>query len=88
MYGPKSAKERAAVVAINIGDMDSGEVTFRLNSEFDIATRSGIHCAPLAHQTIGTIRQGAVRFSFGYFNTKSDVDKAIEALKIIAKDYK
>lgn len=88
LYGPKSAKERAAVVAINIGDMDSGEVTFRLNSEFDIATRSGIHCAPLAHQTIGTIRQGAVRFSFGYFNTKSDVDKAIEALKIIAKDYK
>lgn len=88
LYGPKSAKEKAAVVAINIGDMDSGEVTFRLNSEFDIATRSGIHCAPLAHQTIGTIKQGAVRFSFGYFNTKSDVDKAIEALRIIAKDYK
>lgn len=88
LYGPKSAKEKAAVIAINIGDMDSGEVTFRLNSEFDIATRSGIHCAPLAHQTIGTIKQGAVRFSFGYFNTKSDVDKAIEALRIIAKDYK
>ncbi|MBC2576670.1 aminotransferase class V-fold PLP-dependent enzyme [Peptostreptococcus canis] len=86
LYGPKSSKERSAVILINIDDLDSGEVTFRLDSEFDIATRSGIHCAPLAHKTIGTINQGGVRFSLGYFNTKDDIDKAIEALKIIAKD--
>lgn len=85
IYGPKDAKKRAAVVALNIGDLDSGEVTFRLDREFDIATRSGIHCAPLAHKTIGTIVQGAVRFSFGYFNTKDDVDKAIYAIKEISK---
>lgn len=87
LYGPKSAKERSSVIAINIGNIDSGEITFRLNSEFDIATRSGIHCAPLAHKTIGTLNQGAVRFSLGYFNTKEDIDKSIEALKEIAKSY-
>lgn len=85
IYGPKDSKKRAAVVALNIGDLDSGEVTFRLDREFDIATRSGIHCAPLAHKTIGTIVQGAVRFSFGYFNTKEDVDKAAYALRKISE---
>ncbi|MEG0250628.1 MAG: aminotransferase class V-fold PLP-dependent enzyme [Peptostreptococcus sp.] len=86
LYGPKSAKERAAVIALNIRDLDSGEVTFRLDREYDIATRSGIHCAPLAHESIGTIKQGAVRFSLGYFTTKEEVDKAIEALKVIASE--
>ena len=87
IYGPLSAKQRASVVAINISDIDSGEITFRLNHEYDIATRSGIHCAPLAHETIGTLKQGAVRFSIGYFNTKEDIQKAIEAVKNIASDY-
>lgn len=87
LYGPKSAKERAAVITLNIGEVDSGEVTFLLNSQYDIATRSGIHCAPLAHKTIGTLEQGAVRFSFGYFNTKEEVQKAIEALKEISEQY-
>ncbi|WP_101773891.1 aminotransferase class V-fold PLP-dependent enzyme [Peptostreptococcus faecalis] len=87
LYGPKDSKKRAAVIAININDVDSGEISFRLNSEFDIATRSGIHCAPLAHKSIGTLEQGAVRFSLGFFNTKEDVDKAIEALKKISSDY-
>lgn len=86
LYGPKSAKERAAVIAVNVGDLDSGEVTFRLDREFGIATRSGIHCAPLAHASIGTLKQGAVRFSLGYFNTIEEIDKAVEALKIIASE--
>lgn len=86
LYGPKSAKERAAVIAVNVGDLDSGEVTFRLDREFGIATRSGIHCAPLAHKSIGTLKQGAVRFSLGYFTTMEEVDEAIKALKIIASE--
>ncbi len=61
--------------------MDSGEVTFLLDSDYNIATRSGIHCSPLAHTTLGTLKQGAVRFSIGYFNTKDEIDKAVEALK-------
>ena len=86
IYGPKDSKKRAAVISINIGNMDSGEITFLLDSEYDIATRSGIHCAPLAHKTLGTLEQGAVRFSIGYFNTKEEIDKAINALKEIAKN--
>lgn len=86
IYGTKDSKKRAAVIAINIGDMDSGEITFILDSEYDIATRSGIHCAPLAHKTLGTLEQGAVRFSLGYFNTKEEIDKAVEALKEISKN--
>lgn len=86
LYGPKSAKERAAVIAVNIKDLDSGEVTFRLDREFEIATRSGIHCAPLAHKSIGTLEQGAVRFSLGYFTTKEEVEEAIKAIKVIASE--
>ena len=86
IYGPKDANKRASVISINIGNMDSGEITFLLDSEYDIATRSGIHCAPLAHKTLGTLEQGAVRFSIGYFNTKEEIDKAINALKEIAKN--
>lgn len=87
IYGPLSAKERASVVSINIGDIDSGEITFRLNHEYDIATRSGIHCAPLAHKTLGTLEQGAIRFSIGFFNTDEDIKIAIEAVKNIASEY-
>ncbi|MEG1287486.1 MAG: aminotransferase class V-fold PLP-dependent enzyme [Clostridium sp.] len=83
IYGPKDSKKRAAVISINIGNMDSGEITFLLDSEYDIATRSGIHCSPLAHTTLGTLERGSVRFSLGYFNTKEDIDKAIKALKEI-----
>lgn len=86
IYGTKDVTKRAAVIIINIGNMDSGEITFLLDSQYDIATRSGIHCAPLAHETLGTLEQGAVRFSIGYFNTKEEIEKAIEALKEIAKN--
>ncbi len=86
IYGIKDSKKRAAVISINIDNIDSGEVTYLLDSEYDIATRSGIHCAPLAHQTLGTLETGAVRFSPGYFNTKNDIDKAINALKEIIEN--
>lgn len=86
IYGPLDSKKRAAVVSINIGNIDSGEVTFMLDDVYGIATRSGIHCSPLAHETLGTLIQGTVRFSFGYFNTKEEIDKSIEALKEIEKE--
>ena len=69
--------------------MDSSKVSFILSEDFDIYTRAGFHCAPLAHKTIGTQRLGAVRFSFGYFNTIEQVDKCIKALeKIIERNKK
>ncbi|KXG73854.1 aminotransferase class V-fold PLP-dependent enzyme [Thermotalea metallivorans] len=86
IYGPQDHKKQAAVISMNIGDEDSSEVSYVLDKVFDIAVRSGLHCAPLAHQTIGTFEQGTVRFSIGYFNTKEDIEKAIEALKKICEE--
>lgn len=80
VYGPKDADRQGAVVSINIGDEDSSEIAFILDKVFNIAVRSGLHCAPMAHKTIGSFEQGTVRFSIGYFNTKEDIDKAIEAI--------
>ena len=78
---------RTAIVAINIRDYDSGQVSDILSMDYDIATRPGAHCAPLMHGALGTVSQGAVRFSFSYFNTEEEIDKAISAVKEIAEDY-
>ncbi len=86
IYGPKDSKKQAAVVAINLKDIDSSEIAYILDQEYKIGVRSGLHCAPEAHKTIGSLDQGAVRFSFGIFNTKEEVDIAIEAIKEISKE--
>ena len=77
-------RERTAVVALNIRDYDSGAVADALYEEFGIATRAGAHCAPLMHKALGTREQGAVRFSFSWFNTEADVDAAVNALAELA----
>ena len=61
-------------------DYDSGEVADALWEDYEIATRPGAHCAPLMHQALGTVEQGAVRFSFSWFNTEEEVDALCEAL--------
>ena len=86
IYGPLNVEEHAAVVALNIKDADSSEVSYILDQEYDIAVRPGLHCSPLAHKTIGTLEQGAIRFSFGVFNTHEEIDFCIKALKDIAKE--
>jgi cysteine desulfurase/selenocysteine lyase len=86
VYGPGSIKKQAAVVSLNIKNKTSSEVSFLLDQQYDIATRPGLHCAPLAHKTIGTNEWGAVRFSFGYFNSREEIDYAVKALKSIAKE--
>ena len=86
LYGPLNPIEQGAVVALNIKDADSSEVSYILDQEYDIAVRPGLHCAPLAHKTIGTLEQGVVRFSFGIFNTHEEIDICIKALKDIAKE--
>ncbi len=84
VYGAKVRGKHAPVVMMNIHDVDSSELAGCLNDDWDIAVRPGLHCAPLAHETMGTFRQGAVRFSFGYTNTDADVDRALEAIRAIA----
>ena len=83
IYGDFSA-ERTAVVTLNIWDEDSSIISDTLFEDYDIATRPGAHCAPRMHQALGTTEQGAVRFSFSWFNTEADVDAAIEAVRDLA----
>ncbi|MBQ3417979.1 MAG: aminotransferase class V-fold PLP-dependent enzyme [Ruminococcus sp.] len=85
VYGDFS-REHAQIVTLNIGDLDSGEAADILFDEYGIAVRAGAHCAPRLHSALGTKEQGAVRFSFSYFNTEEEIDKAICAVNRIAKD--
>jgi selenocysteine lyase/cysteine desulfurase len=85
IYGPLDADQRTAVVAFNIEGIDCGEVSMRLDHEYGIVSRSGLHCAPLAHRTLGTLRQGACRLSPGYFSTDMEIEKVIQAVYTIAR---
>ena len=85
VYGDFS-KERAPVVALNLGDWDSGAVSDELAERFNIATRPGAHCAPRLHRALGTEEQGAVRFSWSWFNTAEETDAAAEALRILSEE--
>lgn len=86
IYGPKDINDRCGVVPINIVGIDSSEVAYLLDTKYNIAVRPGLHCAPLAHKTIGTEKIGAVRFSVGPFNKESDIIAAAKALDEISKD--
>lgn len=80
LYGAFDQPTRSAIASLNVGDIDSAEISDALMQGWGIATRPGAHCAPLMHRVLGTERQGVVRFSFGYFNTTEEVDTAIDAL--------
>jgi cysteine desulfurase family protein len=80
-------RERGPVVSINIKGLDTGELAMLLDEEFNIMVRSGFHCAPLKHEEIGTVDQGSVRFSFGYFNTEEEIDYALKSLEKISKNF-
>ncbi len=88
IYGTQDSRNKVGVVALNIEGMDCVEVAAQLDEEYHIATRGGLHCAVLAHETLGTKDIGCVRFSFGYFNTKREVDRAVFALFKIANKAK
>ena len=84
LYGAFDQPVRSAIVSLNVGDIDSAEISDALMQGWGIATRPGAHCAPLMHRALDTERQGVVRFSFGYFNTTEEVDTAIDALRNLA----
>ncbi len=86
IYGDFSVAERCPIVTMNIADFESGAVSDELSERFGIATRPGGHCAPLMHKALGTVEQGAVRFSFSHFNTEEEIDAAIEAVRILAEE--
>jgi cysteine desulfurase / selenocysteine lyase len=72
------------VVSFNIEGIEPSTVAQLLAEDYNILSRPGLHCSPLAHQTLGTYHQGTVRFSFGLFNTREEIDTAVEALKKIS----
>jgi len=86
IYGGCQVKDRVAVVSFDIENKLPSEVGLRLDEEYGIMCRVGLHCAPAAHKTIGTFPMGTVRFSMSYFNNFEEVDKAILAIKNIAKE--
>ncbi|OUN39064.1 cysteine desulfurase [Faecalibacterium sp. An77] len=86
VYGDFSRRMRCPIVALNIRDYDSGEVSDALSSQYGIATRPGAHCAPRMHQALGTVEQGAVRFSFSHYNTEEEIEIAVSALRELAQE--
>ena len=88
VYGNWDDPVHAPVVTLNIGDLDSGEVSDELAERWSIATRPGAHCAPRLHRALGTEKQGAVRFSWSWFNTESETDAAAEAVAVLAKEWR
>lgn len=86
IYGDFSPSQRAAIVALNIRDYDSAEISDVLSADYGIATRPGAHCAPRMHKALGTVQQGAVRFSFSVFNTEEEIDAAIAAVAELARE--
>lgn len=86
IYGPDKLQKRVPTVSITVEGYDMGELAFRLDAEYGIMIRSGLHCSPLGHKTIGTFPEGTLRFSFGYFNTEEEVKYGIEAIKNLAQE--
>ena len=84
VYGDFDTEVRCPVVTLNIGDYDSSEVSDELLMTYGISTRPGAHCAPLMHEALGTVEQGAVRFSFSHYNTEEEIETAIAAIKELA----
>lgn len=78
-------KDKTAIVALNIRDYESGEVSYELSQDYGIATRPGAHCAPRMHKALGTAEVGAVRFSFSFYNTEEEIDEAVRAVAELAK---
>ena len=86
VYGDFSGDERCPVVAINLRNYDSAQVSDALSERWGIATRPGAHCAPLMHRALGTVEQGAVRFSFSHYNTLDEIKIAVAALRELSRE--
>lgn len=84
VYAARHITNQCPVVSFTIDDMEPGEIGTVLDQAFDIKVRAGLHCAPTAHKTLGTLPRGTVRLSPGYFNTSEEIDVTLEAIKRIS----
>lgn len=85
IYAPKAGTKYVPVISLNIAGYEPGEVGAILDQAFDMKVRTGLHCAPVAHKTLGTFPLGTIRLSPGYFNTQDDIDLTIKAVEKIAQ---
>ncbi len=85
LYGPESHKDRIATLSFNFAYLSASNGASRLEKEFGILCRPGLHCAPAAHHTIGTFPEGTIRFGLSVFNTDGDIETAIQAVSLISK---
>jgi cysteine desulfurase family protein len=86
VLGPQAGEQRVPVLSVLHDRIDADRLAFALDKRWGVATRAGLHCAPWAHRTMGTLSTGALRFGIGYGNTDSDIDVALEALRILAEE--
>lgn len=84
IHGPRSLKNRVATMSMNVANYDASDVGTILDVDHDILTRTGLHCAPLIHEHLGTAPRGSVRFSIGPFNTEAHIEAAVRAVEKIA----
>jgi len=85
LYGSDNPENAVGVLSLNVGDLPCEEVGVQLERDYDILTRTGLHCAPAAHHTLGTFGRGTVRFSVSRFTTEADISAALDALAKIAR---
>lgn len=83
LIGYKESKNRTGLISIDFLDNDNGIIAHRLSKEYGIMTRSGLHCAPSAHKTLGTFPNGTVRFSLSHFTTLEEIDYTVDAINNI-----
>jgi cysteine desulfurase/selenocysteine lyase len=86
VYGGLDPARQTATVSFNIAGMEPSEVGLRLDEEYGVMCRVGLHCAPAAHRTLGTFPVGTVRFGLGAFNTPEEVETAVEAIRQLARE--
>lgn len=85
LFGPPPGLDRVGVISLTLAGWDMEEAAAALATEFGIACRAGLHCAPLAHHVQGTVQSGTLRLSLGAFSDKTDIDAAIKALQFLAE---
>ncbi|NJC86994.1 MAG: aminotransferase class V-fold PLP-dependent enzyme [Desulfuromonas sp.] len=83
LFGPADPLQHGGALSFTLEGLDPAAVGFRLDNEFDIGVRVGLHCAPEAHRTIGTFPEGTIRVSPGWFNTPDDIDRFLAAVQTL-----
>ena len=84
LLGSSISADRVSVISLDFLRIDNGEISYRLENEFGILTRCGLHCAPDAHRAFGTFPHGAVRFSFSVATTEEEIDRCVSAIALLA----